>query len=91
MNSTPAQGELELKPPRKHRRGYRCQETKLLELLEKHRGDWVPLPAILALGIAQYNTRILELRRQGHQIRNKTKWDEGVCHSWFGLDVPEGK
>ncbi len=75
----------------RRRKGSRCQQVKLLALLQEHTGDWVPLPAILRLGIAQYNARILDLRRQGHDIRNKNKWVEGTRHSWFGLDVPEGK
>jgi hypothetical protein len=39
---------------------------------------------------AQYNARVLELRRLGFNIENKTERVEGVRHSWFRLldDVP---
>jgi hypothetical protein len=45
------------------------------------RGAWVELPKILALGIAQYNSRLFELRRMGFRIENRR---EGK-HSWFRL------
>ena len=58
----------------------------LLRLLESRRGGWIPLPDILALGIAQYNTRIKELRDDwGFAIENKTETVDGVRHSWFRL------
>lgn len=64
------------------------QEELLLLLLAaaNARGvEWVPLPDILALGIAQYNARIHYLRRAGHDIENRTETVEGVRHSWFRL------
>jgi hypothetical protein len=48
-------------------------------------GGWVPLPDILALGIALYNARIFELRRLGFFIENRTEEIDGVRHSWFRL------
>jgi hypothetical protein len=57
------------------------QRDRLLALLRRHAPDWVPLPGILALGIAQYSARIFELRRLGHRIESK---QEG-SHSWFRL------
>ncbi len=59
------------------------QGDRLLELFEQFKGQWIPLPSILKLGIAQYNTRILELRRKGHVIENRTNWEGHVKHSWF--------
>jgi len=60
------------------------QHIKILALLRNRKG-WVPLPDILALGIAQYNARIHELREIGYDIQNKTEWVKGVRHSWFLL------
>jgi hypothetical protein len=48
------------------------QGERLLALLEAHEGEWLPLFKILQLGIAQYNARIHELRKQGYTIENKT-------------------
>jgi hypothetical protein len=50
------------------------------------RGSWVSLPQILALGIAQFGARILELRRTGFAIENKIERDyASVVHSWYRL------
>lgn len=57
------------------------QRDRLLAVFEKHVNDWVPLPRILDLGIAQYNARIYELRRLGHRIESKQEGDR----SWFRL------
>ena len=61
------------------------QRTRILRLLIDARGAWVPLPDILTLGIAQYGARILELRRLGFIIENKTDRMDGARHSWFRL------
>ena|ERR1035437_6465176 len=58
------------------------QSEKILTLLRSARGAWVPLPEILALGIAQYNARIFELRKR-FTIENRTETIDGVRHSWF--------
>ncbi len=47
------------------------QRDRLLALMKSRVNLWVPLPDILALGIAQYNARIFELRRLGHRIKSK--------------------
>lgn len=57
------------------------QRDELLALFESRANEWVPLPDILNLGIAQYNARIYELRRLGHRIESK---QEGG-RSWFRL------
>jgi hypothetical protein len=76
----------------------KSQSAALLRLLIDAHGSWVPLPQILKLGIAQYNARILELRRLGLVIENKTERVNGARHSWFRLvsgvslwDVQTGK
>jgi hypothetical protein len=63
------------------------QRGDILRLLIEAKGGWVPLPEILALGIAQYNARIFELRGLGFNIENRTETDAetGARHSWFRL------
>jgi hypothetical protein len=56
---------------------------KIRRLFEAHPDEEIPLSRILGLFVAQYNTRILELRREGMTIENRTEWREGVRHSWF--------
>lgn len=65
--------------------GTKSQRAAILRLLLDARGSWVALPEILALGIAQYGARILELRRQGFTIENRTEHVDGERHSWFRL------
>jgi hypothetical protein len=60
------------------------QRARILRLLIDGRGAWVPLPEIMACA-AQYNARVLELRRLGFVIENKTERVNGVRHSWFRL------
>lgn len=72
----------------------KTQRAQVLRLLIDAKGSWVPLPEILALGIAQFGARIFELRRLGFQIENKIERDDsGVIHSWYRLlnDVPEAE
>ncbi len=63
------------------------QREKLLRLLQE--GGWVDLPRILELGIAQYNSRIWELRRElepkGYRIENRLVHGNGRVRSWFRL------
>jgi hypothetical protein len=65
----------------------KTQRAAILHVLINARGSWVPLPEILALGIAQYNARIFELRRLGFDIENRVETDleTGARHSWFRL------
>lgn len=61
------------------------QSARLLAFLRARAGQWVPLPEVLALGIAQYNARVFELRRDGHVIENRTETVGGQKRSWFRL------
>jgi biotin operon repressor len=61
------------------------QREKILRLLQGRTNEWVSLPEILSLGVAQYNARLFELRALGHKIENKTQEVEGVRHSWYRL------
>lgn len=50
---------------------------------------WVPLPQILSLGIAMYQTRIFELRHKaGLNVENKMN---GPSKSWFRLGPGQWK
>lgn len=60
------------------------QRARILRLLIDAHGAWVPLPEIMACA-AQYNARVLELRRLGFAIENKTECVNGARHSWFRL------
>jgi len=64
------------------------QRERLKFLFQSRPFQWIPLPDILHLGLAQYGTRILELRRTGMVIENKIEVVNGVRHSWF-RNVPE--
>jgi hypothetical protein len=65
----------------------RTQCDQLLSVFVASLGQWVPLPTILALGIAQFGARILELRRSGYTIRNKTEYRDGKVLSWYRLEL----
>jgi len=64
-----------------HSENRATQRSRILAVLIEARGDWVSLPAILELGIAQYGARIFELRRLGFQIENRRQGE----HSAFRL------
>jgi hypothetical protein len=72
-------------------RARKTQCERILQLLESRKGEWVPLPEILDLRIGQYTTRILELRRDGFAIENRTERDPetGEVHSSYRLVAPE--
>ncbi len=48
------------------------QKQELEKMFTSRPGQWITLPEILRLGIAQYNARILDLRRSGMNIQNRT-------------------
>jgi hypothetical protein len=43
---------------------HKKQADRILELLQKHRGEFVPLPVIMRLGIASHTRRLHELRKE---------------------------
>ena len=65
------------------------QQRKIADFLLERPNQWVRLPGILALGIAQYGARILENRRKGLVIENRTAWVGSKRHSWFRIVVPK--
>jgi hypothetical protein len=69
------------------------RKTQCDQLLAKltaaaERGEEVALPEILSLRIAQYNTRLKELRSEGYVIKNRTERRDGRVLSWYCL-VPK--
>ena len=64
------------------------QQRRIVAFLLERPNQWVRLPEILALGIAQYGARILEARRMGFVIENRTAWVGNKRHSWFRIVVP---
>ena len=45
----------------------KSQRTRVLELLQERRGQWVPLPELVKIS-CQYGARVMELRRAGYTI-----------------------
>ena len=63
----------------------KTQRAHILRLLIAARGDWVSLPEIMACA-AQYNARILELRRMGFNIpKPRMETVNGERHTWYRL------
>jgi len=60
------------------------QRGKILALLIKARGEWAPLPEVMACA-AQYDARMFELRRLGFNIENCTEIVKGERHPRFRL------
>jgi hypothetical protein len=61
------------------------QAKRILAVLENFGGDWVPLPRILKLFIANYRMRITELRRAGYNIELKDERVDGQRHTAYRL------
>jgi hypothetical protein len=69
---------------------FSTQRDKLRALLFARIGQWVPLPDIQALGIAQHGARITELREelepQSYRIDNRLEESsDGIKRSWYCL------
>jgi hypothetical protein len=63
----------------------KTQRARILRLLIEACGAWVPLPEIMACA-AQYNARILELRRDGFNIpKPRVEVINGQKHTWYRL------
>jgi hypothetical protein len=71
-------------------KSHATQRNRILELLTSARGGWVPLPEI-AQRAAQYNARILELRRMGYRIpAPRTRSVNGQRHTWYRIELKGG-
>ena len=66
------------------------QRQRLRELFTKNPNVWIGLPQILDMKIAQYNSRLSELRDDGMFIQNRIKTVNGQRHSWFIFN-PDGQ
>ncbi len=64
--------------------GRKSQCARILRLLIDARGAWVPSFEIAKCAL-QYSARVLELRRLGFVIENKTEGAHSQRHSWFRL------
>lgn len=63
----------------------RNQKQEILNLLKSHPNEWIPVYEIAKIAL-QYNTRLLELRRQGYVIENKLmEVVNGSRHTAFRL------
>lgn len=58
------------------------QRENIKRLFESRPFQWIPCYEIAKLAL-QYNSRVLDLRRLGMTIQNKTKHVDGEVHSWF--------
>ena len=65
------------------------QKQELALLFNRRPNEWIPLPDILSLGIAQYNSRIKDLRQDGFTIVNRVEWVDNQKHSWFMYIPPK--
>lgn len=65
----------------------KTQRQRIFDLLMASPNEWVPLPKILDLGIAQFGARILETRRLGVRISNRVATVDGKRHSWYRLET----
>lgn len=66
------------------------QRERMRALLTENAGEWIPLPKVLDLRIAQYNRVIGELRDEGMVILNRTEHVGRSVHSWIKY-VPDEK
>ena len=64
------------------------QRERIKQLFLSKPNEWIPLPTFLDMRISQYGARIMELRRRGMTILNKTARVNRETHSWFKY-VPE--
>jgi Helix-turn-helix domain len=64
------------------------QCDRILSLLHAHAGQWVTIPMMMELHIADYRRRIFELRQEGWLIETMPQTYEGtVRHSGYRLKV----
>jgi hypothetical protein len=71
------------------------QRKSIKDLFESQPNEWIPLPEIMEYA-AQYNARILELRRAGMCIRNrretvKDEIGQKQVRSWYMYDTYPGR
>jgi hypothetical protein len=62
-----------------------AQCERILRLLRRYEGNWVPLPEIMSLKIASHTRRIHELRKSGHAIELRRESVNGQTHTAYRL------
>ena len=63
----------------------KSQEARILEMLIRARGAWIPAPELAAVSL-QYNARVFALRRLGFAIENRVETTlGGNRHGFFRL------
>jgi hypothetical protein len=67
---------------------YKAQSEKLLAFFEARAGEWIPLPDILALGMASHTRRIHELRKH-HNIEMRDQRFGEQRRVWYRLVKPQ--
>lgn len=78
--TTPQQLLLQEQTPRKkHARNSQCE--RVLALLKSK--EWITLPEILDLRIANYRARVSELRQEGFDIECELKVMDGEHHTRY--------
>lgn len=65
------------------------QACRLRTMFVTRPKEWIGLPEILQMGIAQYNARIFDLRKSGMTILNRTETVCGEVRSWFMYEPKE--
>jgi len=68
------------------------QRQRLRNLFEQREGEWIPLPEILSMSIAQFGARLKELRDiERMQIENKMERKDGAVWSWYRYTKPKSQ
>lgn len=68
------------------------QRQRLRELFEQREGQWIPLPEILSMSIAQFGARLKELRDiEGMHIENRMMHENSIVRSWYRYTKPKGQ
>lgn len=68
------------------------QRQRLRELFEQREAEWIPLPEILSMNIAQFGARLKELRDiERMHIENRMEHKDGAVWSWYRYTKPKGQ
>lgn len=64
------------------------QRDRILALLKSRAGKWISSYELAGIAL-QYDARVLELRRMGHDIENRAQHVNGQVHGAFRLVLPK--
>lgn len=68
------------------------QTDKLIAYLEKHRGEWMPLPTLVAVcGGYAIHSRASDARKLGYNVEQKSyrDFDTGKIHSYYRIPAQQ--